>query len=442
MAGKKRATKRAGEVSERGIRREVEEKTGSEVLAQAKGCKASAKASFTKSRIRLARLLETDAPQLEEIDEARKKLEDAEERVRLSLEHLSVFYAKAGNYEAVEQTSEEIEKISQEYCTADQKAQEYLGELRHELNSNKKEGAKETRAMKKQLEQQREEQRLRTEAVKEQRRKLETNYLQQQRLLEAELKRIEGGQDDGQGERESITSTVIDAVDGSEEGPTQRAEVGDCPQGKRTYARSHNARRNNLIEPDSPIIVQADRVDAEYGSRAPELGRDMWRQLQRVAIPTFSGDKRTYSGWKAAFMTCIDQAPATPEYKLLQLRNYLKGEAFKVVENLGHSASAYDAAKERLERKYGGARRQVAINLEELEQCRPVRPGNARDVEKLADLLDVLVINLKEADRHEELGNGSLFIKVQKKLNETMLTDYQRWTYENEKVDNLETLWE
>ena len=46
-------------------------------------------------------------------------------------------------------------------------------------------------------------------------------------------------------------------------------------------------------------------------------------------------------------------APATDEYKLLQLRQYLSGDALKVIENLGHSAYAYKAAKERLDRKYG-----------------------------------------------------------------------------------------
>ena len=55
------------------------------------------------------------------------------------------------------------------------------------------------------------------------------------------------------------------------------------------------------------------------------------------------------------------------EYKLLQLRQYLSGEALQVKENLGHSATAYETAKERLERKYGGKRRQIAIYLENLE---------------------------------------------------------------------------
>ena len=48
---------------------------------------------------------------------------------------------------------------------------------------------------------------------------------------------------------------------------------------------------------------------------------------------------------KLPFMRCIDQVSATAEYKLLQLRSYLKEEALKVVESLGHSPTAYQEAK-------------------------------------------------------------------------------------------------
>ena len=55
-------------------------------------------------------------------------------------------------------------------------------------------------------------------------------------------------------------------------------------------------------------------------------------------------------------MACVDQAPATEEYKLLQLKQCLAGEALRAIEGLGHSAAAaaYQAAKERLGRKFGG----------------------------------------------------------------------------------------
>ena len=113
------------------------------------------------------------------------------------------------------------------------------------------------------------------------------------------------------------------------------------------------------------------------------IGHDLWRQLKRVTIPLFSGDKRTYQNWKAAFMACIDTAPATAEYKLLQLRQCLTGEALKVIKSLGYSTTAYEAAKDRLERKFGGKRRQIALYLEEIDSFRPVRYGNAKDLENM-----------------------------------------------------------
>ena len=88
----------------------------------------------------------------------------------------------------------------------------------------------------------------------------------------------------------------------------------------------------------------------EVGSyRKIEPGQDMWKQLKRVTIPTFSGNKKTYQNWKAVFTACVDQAPVTAEYKLLQLCQCLTGDALRAIQNLGHSTIAYEAAKDRLE---------------------------------------------------------------------------------------------
>ena len=59
--------------------------------------------------------------------------------------------------------------------------------------------------------------------------------------------------------------------------------------------------------------------------------------------------------WKTLFTACIDQAPPLPEYKLLQLRQHLTGEALKCINNLEHSAAACEASKNRLERKFDGS---------------------------------------------------------------------------------------
>ncbi len=130
-------------------------------------------------------------------------------------------------------------------------------------------------------------------------------------------------------------------------------------------------------------------------------------------------------------MTCIDQSPATPEYKLLQLRQYLSGEALKSIQSLGHSAVAYDVALQRLERKFGGKRRQIAIQNEEISNFKPIREGHVEDLEKFADILDVAVANIRESDRVEELGNGLLYVTLLKKMTEPMVAQYQKWVFDN-----------
>ena len=154
------------------------------------------------------------------------------------------------------------------------------------------------------------------------------------------------------------------------------------------------------------------------------IGLDLWKQLKRVTIPVFTGDKKTYQSWKAAFTACVHNAPATAEYKLLQLRQSLAGEALRAIENLGHSATAYHTAKERLERKFGGHCRQIALYLEEVDNFRPICPGNYKEIEKFADLLDITIVNLKEANRSEELNDGLSYLKLQKKLPTSMLSSY------------------
>ena len=180
--------------------------------------------------------------------------------------------------------------------------------------------------------------------------------------------------------------------------------------------------------------------DPGFGPKSREIGRDMWKQLSRVNIPTFSGDKKTYAGWRAAFYTCVDAAPATAEYKLLQLRSYLRGEALKAIESLGHSPAAYEAAKTRLDHKFGGDRRLIALHLEEIDNFRAMRDGNAREIEKFADIVDLLVHNLRETKRTTELGNGSLFVKLLRKMTEAMIANYNRWLDEHRREESVETL--
>ena len=174
--------------------------------------------------------------------------------------------------------------------------------------------------------------------------------------------------------------------------------------------------------------------------QVPHIQHDLSQQLSRVSIPVFNGDKHHYESWKAAFTACVDNTFSTPEYKLLLLRQSLTGEALRVIQGLGHSAAAHDVAKERLERMFGGESRCLVLRMEEIANMWPVRSNNAKDLEKYADILDLVVVNMSEAEKDEELQNWYMYTELLKKLNSQLITQYQRWVAENKKVESVATL--
>ncbi|XP_053395846.1 uncharacterized protein LOC128555994 [Mercenaria mercenaria] len=216
-------------------------------------------------------------------------------------------------------------------------------------------------------------------------------------------------------------------------------EVNDL-ENERKVMEEIDIIEKDYSETHKTVFKKSTKASLPASATTEGLGKDMWQQLKRVQIPVFTGEKRKYESWKAAFNACIDSAPSTAEYKLLQLRQYLSGEALKSIEKLGHSAASYEAAKERLDRKFGGKRRQVMAYLEELDKFPVMKEECAKTIEKFADLLDIVVINLIEAEKEEDLGDGALYLRLLKKLPETMLTRYNRWLYESKEDESVQTL--
>ena len=62
--------------------------------------------------------------------------------------------------------------------------------------------------------------------------------------------------------------------------------------------------------------VSQGNIHGPESRGAYSIGEDLWRQLKRIQLPVFTGDKRCYQNWKAAFVACVDTAPSTGEYKL------------------------------------------------------------------------------------------------------------------------------
>ena len=81
-------------------------------------------------------------------------------------------------------------------------------------------------------------------------------------------------------------------------------------------------------------------------------------KLKGVDLPKFSGvDKADYEPWKAAFMSIVDRLAIPVNEKMLRLQSSLTGKALTLVKDLGYTLNAYERAKAKLEKKYGGERR-------------------------------------------------------------------------------------
>ena len=446
MSSRKSRRRAAQAADERRLELELQ---GKSELAKVKRVVTSTRIAFTAKQAVVCRNVDEEATK-DELQKSKREFEDASNEYLTAISTLLEVYEEKNDGNGQNRLSEELEKAETEIRRTNEKYASHFAELKSIRSTTSSHSRSASVAS----------------SIAQ-----ESQTNQEEVINDLNNKHVSNGDSAPAWNRLALTDEEFRLkflVDHTDNAVPRNAEDNNYPKenecyqeaGQEDYAGSDCQRENirkaqrdldelyirrhrNLKEQDDGLqrrnfVTRAS--DIVRGSHEHRIEGDMWRQLKRVEIPTFSGDKHAYAGWKAAFVTCIDAAPVTPEYKLLQLRSYLKGEALRAIESLGHSASAYQAALERLERKFGGERRQVTLRLEDLDNFRPMRDGTAKEIDKFADILDLLVINLKESGRMEELGCGSLYFKAIKKLTDGMIIDYKRWIDQNLKEESMEVL--
>ena len=110
------------------------------------------------------------------------------------------------------------------------------------------------------------------------------------------------------------------------------------------------------------------------------------------------------------------------------------------MKGLGYSDHAYEAAKARLNRKYGENRRQVQAHIDELRKMRPINADNPRELERFADIVERTVVSLKENKKFADLEGGTLYAFVLEKVPQALLSQYYRWIKEKGSMESLKEL--
>ena len=139
-------------------------------------------------------------------------------------------------------------------------------------------------------------------------------------------------------------------------------------------------------------------------------------------------------------MSLVDRLDILVGEKMLRLLNSLKGKALTLVKDLGYSTHAYERAKDKLVKKYGGERRLKIKYLTALRTWPRVRPRNLADMEEFQAALERMMIALQDSGPERELQGQNLNLTAKEKLSEDDVQSYKYWLIDRALEDNFESL--
>jgi hypothetical protein len=209
-------------------------------------------------------------------------------------------------------------------------------------------------------------------------------------------------------------------------------------------SRAEEAERRSQVSDNDTVQNFLINRHLEKHSELPNENKEQQRQtfspirLKGVDLPIFSGEEKSdYESWKAAFLSVVDRRDIPVGEKMLRLQGCLSGKALTMVKDLGYLLNAYERAKAKLEKKYGGERRLQIKHLTALRNFRKVRPRNLEDMEEFQVLLERVLIATQDSG---PLHGQSLNLTAKEKLPEEDIQAYKYWLMDHSREDNFKAL--
>ena len=195
-----------------------------------------------------------------------------------------------------------------------------------------------------------------------------------------------------------------------------RAEEAEQASGPRDKHTVQNYHASSPVVPNWEGIKRTNlHVSETDGGQLAQKSLPI--KLKGVDLPKFSGvDKADHQPWKAAFMSIVDRLAIPVNEKMLRLQSSLTGKAVTLVKDLGYSLNAYERAKAKLEKKYGGERH-LQIKL--------VGPQVLEDMEEFQAMLERVMVALQDCGPGQELQGQSLNLTAKEKLPEEDVQAYK-----------------
>ncbi|CAB3989002.1 Hypothetical predicted protein, partial [Paramuricea clavata] len=201
------------------------------------------------------------------------------------------------------------------------------------------------------------------------------------------------------------------------------------------------------VTPSVSVLSPPTTLQQAPQPSAPEqspgiIGGTINRNLKALRVPKFDGTKATFEEFWCLFESLVDKSSEPVNIKMARLRECLSGRALEAIRGLGVSEAEYNEAKDIIQSKFGGERRQLRAYMEELEKTPPLRNNDVSSFDRFTDLVRVTVTKLKAEGRKAELGEGSLHGQLVKKLSGQQVESYSRWLNVHSKTPSVTDLCE
>ena len=217
----------------------------------------------------------------------------------------------------------------------------------------------------------------------------------------------------------------------SAEADSFESEINECISKAQTVIKeSMLAKASQSVSENIPAEVNSSSVQlvSELNSSSILENHGQFQsRLKPLELPVFDGNKTKFEDFWGLFTSLVDKNSEAANVKMARLRQSLTGVALQAIQGLGVSQPEYEEAKEILQAKYGGQRRQLQAYLDQLETMAPLKGSDLKSFEKFSDLVRVSVVKLQAEGRDSELGEGTFHSLLVKKLTDKQVESYSRW---------------
>lgn len=176
-------------------------------------------------------------------------------------------------------------------------------------------------------------------------------------------------------------------------------------------------------------LLEARKQDHEEVRVDPEEERKQLQQffqgISKPKLREFAEEDDNYEDWRHQFDLFVHRAQIPVRHKMVMLKSSLKGKPKQLVANLGYTEKQYQMALNKLDSRYGGARRMLFKDMEKLQNISHVRMNDIQSIENFSDQLSDILVRMVDNGRESELvGNSVLYNMVIQKVPEALIMKY------------------